>query len=366
MYLHNFIKSRFYYNQLNKNLVNRINYKDKIKKIIKMNKGSLIHCHYSGIVKGENLIKYLFLKKKISFNNGQLIHTRYVNNNINKEEVLEYFYNNEANFETIGNLFYNIIKNVSFFEDYNYLIIRQMKEQNIDNIQFRIKLGSYFRNKKKISIEEEIKLFYNIQKLYKKFNKKFSIIVQSSRFSNKTYSYFDTILHILENNFNYKSIIKGFDIVGNENKKPLSYHKNDILKLLDRMKKLKIEFFFHAGETEGIYTKSNLEFSLKYGGNRIAHGIQLLKYPLLLNVALKRKTVLEISPLSNVILEKYKPDIFKKLKDSGVLFTINSDDPNKLGDKDLTDNYIYLFKKSGFTFNDFKKSIGLSNIVFNN
>ena len=64
MYFHSYIKSRFYYNKLNKNLINRINYKDDINKIIKMNKGSLIHCHYSGIVKGENLIKYLFQKKK--------------------------------------------------------------------------------------------------------------------------------------------------------------------------------------------------------------------------------------------------------------------------------------------------------------
>ena len=241
-----------------------------------------------------------------------------------------------------------------------------MKEQNINNIQFRIKLGTHFRNKKKISIKEELKLFFNIKKLYKKFNKNFSIIVQSSKYSNKTYSYFDEILNIIENNFNYKKMIKGFDIVGNENKRPLNYHKNDILRLLDRMKKLNLEFYFHAGETNCIYTKSNLEFSLKYGGNRIAHGIQLLKYPNLLNVAIKRKTVLEISPLSNVILERYKPNIFKKLKESGLLFTINSDDPNKLGDRDLIDNYVYLFKNSGFDFNDFKKSIGISNIVFNN
>ena len=149
MYFHNYIKSRFYYNELNKNLINRINYKDDINKIIKMNKGSLIHCHYSGIVKGESLIKYLFLKKKINFSNGQLFHIKYVNYNIDKDKILNFFYKNRGDFDIIGNLFYNIIKNVSFIEDYNYLIIRQMKEQNIDNIQFRIKLGSHFRNKSK-------------------------------------------------------------------------------------------------------------------------------------------------------------------------------------------------------------------------
>ena len=41
-----------------------------------------------------------------------------------------------------------------------------MKDQNIDNIQFRIKLGSHFRNKKKISIKEELKLFgLNLEQL---------------------------------------------------------------------------------------------------------------------------------------------------------------------------------------------------------
>ena len=338
----------------------------KKKNIKKMYKGSLIHCHYSGFVKGKTLIKYLFHKKKIIFKNGQLIHTIKRNNNIKKNDILNYFNSIKGDFNKIGNLFYNIIKNISFFKDYHYLIIRQMKKQNIKNIEFRIRLGTHFNKNNKIPIEQELNLFVNIKELYKKYNRDFIIIVQYSKFSNKTYEYFNNILNIIEKNNKFKQIIKGFDIVGNENCKSLFEYENDVITLIERMNKFGFKFYFHAGEKNCQFTKSNLEFALKYGGDRIAHGVQILNYPSLLKIALEKKTILEICPLSNVILENYEPNMFINLRKSGLLFTISSDDPNKLGDKDLTDNFIYLFEKSNFSLDDLKKCVTLSDNVFKN
>ena len=357
-----------------------------------MNKGSLLHCHYSGIVKGERIINYLFIKKKIIFKDGLLNHDYKKNNYINKDTILKYFRSINQDFKKIGDFFYFIIKDIHFFKNYHYLIIQQMKNQNITNIQIRISLGTHFKkrlikvtskyNKKVdyidrngnkyhskrtlIPIKEELDRFLEVKNnLYKKNGKDMSIIVQLSKYSSKTYSYFDTILDLLKKYPEYQNLIKGFDLVGYEHDNPISDKKDVIKKLKKKMDPLGIQFFFHAGE--GCFNnicKDNLKFALKYGGNRIAHGIELLNYPKLLKKAIEKKVVLEICPLSNIKVVKYESDIFRRLRMSKLLFTISSDDPNKLGDANLNDNFIYLFKEAGFTIEDLKKTVELSNKIF--
>ena len=316
----------------------------------------LLHVHYSGIVRNKILLNYLIKKKKIKLKNDELFLDNYNDYDINKIKTL---LNCKINrFKIIGNLWYNIIKNIYFFKDYNKLIIYEMNKQNINYIEFRIKLGSYFNpnNNKKISIENELKLFYKIKELYNKDNKDFKIICQISKFCNKevVYNYFNKIINLINNNKKYLNLISGFDIVGDEEKgNELYYYKNIIIKLKKNMK-YNIPFYFHAGEIYSNIKKSlnNIKFCLKYGGNRIGHGIYSIEDKNLLKQIKDRNILLEIAPLSNYYLGHIKNNyIYKKLYDYGINICINTDDPNKLNDSTLEDNEKFLLKH-GFTQKD--------------
>ena len=76
---------------------------------------------------------------------------------------------------------------------------------------------------------------------------------------------------------------------------------------------------------------------------------------------IKKKIVLEICPISNIKLGVVDdPLIYKKLLDKGVLLSISPDDPNKLGDKNLFYNFIFLLEKSNFSIDDLYKCIIVS------
>ena len=153
-------------------------------------------------------------------------------------------------------------------------------------------------------------------------------------------------------------VIKAFDLVGDENNcnSLWKFEKEIILikKILSK-NNLNIPFLFHAGETKNINKSlSNIKFAIKYGGNRIGHGFQVYNDDNLINQIIKKNILLEICPISNIKLNNISDiSIYYKLYKKGVKMSINTDDPNKLNDCTINDNYKILLN-NGFNLNDLK------------
>lgn len=96
----------------------------------------------------------------------------------------------------------------------------------------------------------------------------------------------------------------------------------------------------HAGEWAG---PANVWETLEhYAPDRIGHGVRAIDDPRLVATLAERRIPLEISPLSNVATGVY-PSLeahpFLRLREAGVVVTLNSDDPPMFGDAWLTPVY---------------------------
>jgi adenosine deaminase len=107
----------------------------------------------------------------------------------------------------------------------------------------------------------------------------------------------------------------------------------------DRAKELGLHRVAHAGEDVGPESVWDAIESLD--AERIDHGVRSIDDPELVKVLVERQIPLTVCPLSNIELKVY-PNLaahpVKRLKDSGVLVTLNSDDP-PMFHCDVLDNY---------------------------
>jgi adenosine deaminase len=125
--------------------------------------------------------------------------------------------------------------------------------------------------------------------------------------------------------------IVGVDIAG-----PLhpDFHVEDVVHAVEIARNAGLKITIHTGEVSGPEEVWKVVELLK--PDRIGHGIRSIEDPKLLEQLRDRKIVLEVCPTSNIQTsavadwEQIKT-ILTKLKESGVLFTINSDGPELLG-----------------------------------
>ncbi|MER7768239.1 adenosine deaminase [Kitasatospora sp. NPDC096140] len=95
----------------------------------------------------------------------------------------------------------------------------------------------------------------------------------------------------------------------------------------------------HAGETTGPQTVWDAIREL--GAERIGHGTQAVKDPALLDYLGEHRIPLEVCPTSNIAtraVERIEEHPIKQMVDSGLLVTVNSDDPPMFG-TDLNTEY---------------------------
>ncbi|XP_061386159.1 adenosine deaminase 2-like [Musca vetustissima] len=140
----------------------------------------------------------------------------------------------------------------------------------------------------------------------------------------------------------YPKELIGFDLVGQEDKgKPLH---NFVSVLHDLPKSAK--FFFHAGETNwfGASTDYNLLDAILLNTTRIGHGFALMKHPVLWNAVKSRDIAVEVSPISNQILNL----VWDLRNHPGALFlaqnipmVICNDDPGFWDAKGLSYDFYY-------------------------
>jgi aminodeoxyfutalosine deaminase len=95
----------------------------------------------------------------------------------------------------------------------------------------------------------------------------------------------------------------------------------------------------HAGEWAGA---QNVWDTLEaFAPDRIGHGVRAIEDPRLVDTLAELAIPLEISPLSNVATGVYPTlaDPFLRLREAGIIVTLNSDDPPMFGDAWVGDVY---------------------------
>jgi hypothetical protein len=306
-------------------------------------KQDLLHEHYSGFIPYPEILKVLKKKysKTLEFKENR--HLKFSEDSHTIDWNLIYEKVDERNWNFLAAMFYHIIKSKNFFEEYHLLILKQLKKQKVRNIEFRIRLGSF----RGISIEEELKMFYDILPLYIEKGHQFKLIAQACKTDPKEryIPYFEEINKLYKKHSFVRELICGFDLACSEDVRGLKQF--DFL-----VKKMLMPPIFHAGE-HGKFVESNIQFCIASKCKRIGHGIYAAKYPKLLQELKENNICLELCPISNLLLaitktEEELIEMYSIIFMSGIPYCINSDDPNKLQDTDIDDNYEWCKKVPGF------------------
>uniref|UniRef100_A0A1A9WPY1 Adenosine deaminase n=1 Tax=Glossina brevipalpis TaxID=37001 RepID=A0A1A9WPY1_9MUSC len=142
----------------------------------------------------------------------------------------------------------------------------------------------------------------------------------------------------------YPDFLAGFDLVGQEELgRPL---KDFIPELLNLSKD--VDFFFHAGETNwfGSTVDENLIDAVLLGAKRIGHGFALVKHPMVLEVVKQRNIAIEVSPISNQVLQlvfDYRNHPCAHFFADNYPVVISSDDPSFWKATPLTHDFYIAF-----------------------
>jgi len=142
---------------------------------------------------------------------------------------------------------------------------------------------------------------------------------------------------------------KNFGVVGVDLAGPYIGRVEDYEGLFKAAKNEGLMVTIHAAEVPYRRMEEELEFILtRIKPDRLGHGVQLVKHQSLLKLAAKQGIELEICPTSNLTtgavssLEEFK-EIFSKLENAGVKYSINTDSVYPLRTNILKENE--LFKK---------------------
>ena len=112
----------------------------------------------------------------------------------------------------------------------------------------------------------------------------------------------------------------------------------------------------HSGEEDVLDAAQHVRVAIEeLGAERIGHGIHTIKDPAVLEFIRQQNVLLEICPTSNWLTNSVPSTAahpIRKLMESGVAVSINSDDPG-IFDIDLCHEYNILFQEHGFTRAEF-------------
>ena len=111
----------------------------------------------------------------------------------------------------------------------------------------------------------------------------------------------------------------------------------------------------HAGEADGA--KSIWAALNELGTERIGHGLRAYEDPRLIDYLRGRQTPLEMCVVSNIktqVCKSFKEHPVKNYFKEGLMVTVNSDDPSMF-DTSITDEYLVLIQKFGFSLAEIRK-----------
>lgn len=128
--------------------------------------------------------------------------------------------------------------------------------------------------------------------------------------------------------------------------------------LFAKAKQAGLAITIHSGETPHPSAPQWVKDSIEQlYATRIGHGVQIINNPSIIEFVKKNNITLEVCPISNYLTQAfptYADHPFKKLDQSGVKLTINSDDPG-IFSTTLSEDYGILNRYFGYDERDFAR-----------
>lgn len=254
----------------------------------------------------------------------------YVNNCKNLSEYLQKF-----------ELPLMIMQNKKNLERISYELACDLKNDNI--IYAEIRFCPLLHTKKCLSLEEVIE---SVLKGLNRVDIKTNLILCMMRgFKDEDNQ---KIIYLAKKYLN-KGVV-GIDLAGDE----FRYKTRDYENLFELANKNNINYTIHAGEADD-YT--SVESAIKFGTKRIGHGVKSIDNNETIKKLIDNNVTLEVCPTSNIdtcIVDIYKCHPIKKLYNSGVKVTVNTDN-NTVSNISLSEEYNKLINEFNFTKEDFLK-----------
>lgn len=348
-----------------------------------MPKGGLLHIHSGGISNIKWLIKtakrykecYVFLKKdNKNYLYGQLavfkensVPEGFVNlqkklkadsafeeelyslltlTRFAMDEYTNYWIEFEKRFARISTL----LAYRPFFKEYYERACDEMLNNNIQHLEIRFIFDHlYDLEKQEYPVEtivEDLKgVLTKIQKKSPEFTLK--LIYTSFKFLDKP-AVREDLIAAFELKKKYPEMIVGFDLVAEEEGHyGLSYYQENwqLLDTLENRFDFEMPLVLHAGESNSA-TNRNLFSIPALNNKRIGHGLNLLLFPELIPKIKEMDNLIEISPVSNLVLG-YVNDIrnhpARVLLKNGIQGALSNDDPGVFGYEGLAYDFWYVF-----------------------
>ncbi|XP_036341199.1 adenosine deaminase 2-like [Rhagoletis pomonella] len=232
------------------------------------------------------------------------------------------------------------------FRMFHWQLMEEMYEDNIMYAELRMKFKPlYGANGTTVATEyEAADILLELIGEFKRSHPSFlglKIIYVAHRGSDdvKMFKAFQTFKDFHER---YPDFVIGFDLIGQEDKGKALQAFASILQNLPKSAK----YFFHAGETNwlGSSVDLNLVDAILLNTTRIGHGYSLMKHPLLSKAVKERDIALEISPLSNQVLNlvwdlRNHPGGY--FMSENIPLVISNDDPGFWNAKGLSYDFYY-------------------------
>lgn len=168
----------------------------------------------------------------------------------------------------------------------------------------------------------------------------------------------------------FPDVVRGFDIVGQEDKGySLLFYIDDFADL--ETKGETVPLYFHTTETNWpddiitsslsddlLGTEQNVYEAILLGAKRVGHGIGIIHHPYLLEVMKNRRIAIEANPVSNMLLgyvsdQRHHPAI--TYHRYGIPVVLGSDDPGRMGYDDFTVDWYEAFMAWGIDLADMKQ-----------
>jgi len=276
-----------------------------------------LHLHIEGTLEPELMFEIAQRNQiKIKYNSVDELRKAYDFNNL--QEFLDIYYSG-ANALTYEQDFY----------DMTLAYMEKLKHQNV--LHAEIFFDPQTHTERGIQFSTVIKGINNaLQYAEKEFNISSKLIMCFLRHLDE-----EDAFKTLEQSLEYKHMITGIGLDSSE----VGHPPSKFQRVFEKAQQEGFKLVAHAGEEgppEYVWEAINL-----LNVERIDHGNRALEDSALVKVIADRQIPLTVCPLSNLklkVVEQLEDHPLKKMIDSNLLVTINSDDPAYFGGQ-LNDNY---------------------------
>ncbi len=239
-------------------------------------------------------------------------------------------------FELVFQRIYGFVRYQPVFKDYVYHYLDLLVEDGIQHVELRSLINGLYHDQRGpgyYNADSVVAYFQEIEQKIKEKEPAFTlkIIFTSLRFRSPPQILQD-LVSAYQLRQKYPELIKGFDLVAEEDQGHSTLYFLDIWMKMDSLQQVygvDMPLYLHDGESNWV-SSQNLYDAVLLDSKRIGHGFNLFRFPNLIERVKQKDICLEINPISNQVLG-YIRDLrlhpASNYLARGVACTISSDDP---------------------------------------